>query len=198
MNSDSPRLLDQVRQALRRKHYSMRTEEAYVSWIKRYMLFHDKRHPRDMGAPEVTAFLTHLAVDEQVAASTQNQALAALLFLYRNVMNQPLEGTLDAVRAKQPHRPQPRRGSPPAGGGKRDAPLDGPTALWQWATLARMPTPADQRPGRHLSPDHRARRQRPERPPHDAARHPGRPVATPPPAGADCTPGRPAARLWRG
>jgi integron integrase len=104
MKPESPRLLDQVRQALRRKHYSIRTEEAYVSWIKRYILFHNKCHPRDMGVAEVEAFLTHLAVNEQVAASTQNQALAALLFLYTNVLDQPLERPLDTVRAKQPHR----------------------------------------------------------------------------------------------
>ncbi|GAP63158.1 hypothetical protein ARMA_1581 [Ardenticatena maritima] len=66
---------------LRRKHYSYRTEQAYIQWIKRYILFHNKRHPKEMGAPEIEAFLTHLAVEEHVAASTQNQALSALLFL---------------------------------------------------------------------------------------------------------------------
>jgi site-specific recombinase XerD len=76
-----PKLLDQVRAAIRLKHYSIRTEEAYVQWIKRFVLFHNKRHPNEMSAAEVAAFLTHLAVTEHVSASTQNQALAALLFL---------------------------------------------------------------------------------------------------------------------
>ena len=82
-----PKLLDQVRERLRLKHYSIRTEAQYVQWIRRYILFHGKRHPRDMGASEVEAFLTHLAVEGNVAASTQNQALSALLFLYREVLN---------------------------------------------------------------------------------------------------------------
>jgi len=104
MDSTTPRLLDQVRAVLRRKHYSLRTEEAYVGWVKRYVLFHQKRHPRDMGLPEVEAFLTDLAVVQQVAASTQNQALSALLFLYSEVLEQPLAGRVSAVRAKQPER----------------------------------------------------------------------------------------------
>ncbi len=94
----SPKLLDQVRQALRLKHYSIRTEESYVNWIRRYILFQNKRHPAEMGAPEVQAFLTHLAVPENVAASTQNQALSALLFLYREVLHQDL-GPINALRA---------------------------------------------------------------------------------------------------
>jgi hypothetical protein len=81
-----PKLLDQVRDRLRLKHYSIRTETQYVQWIRRFILFHDKRHPRDMGVAELEAFLTHLAVEGRVAASTQNQALSALLFLYREVL----------------------------------------------------------------------------------------------------------------
>jgi integron integrase len=104
MDSSPPRLLDQVRAVLRRKHYSLRTEEAYVGWVRRYVLFHHKRHPCDMGLPEVEAFLTDLAVAQQVAASTQNQALSALLFLYAEVLEQPLEGRVASVRAKQPDR----------------------------------------------------------------------------------------------
>lgn len=104
MSTNTPRLLDRVREVLRRKHYSIRTEEAYLGWIKRFILFHDKRHPREMGLPEVDAFLTHLAVHQGVAASTQNQALSALLFLYAEVLQQPLDGPLQAVRAKQPSR----------------------------------------------------------------------------------------------
>ena len=78
-----PRLLDRVRAAIRVRHYSRRTEKAYVAWIRRYIFFHDKRHPADMGEPEVTRFLSSLAVEGKVAASTQNQALSALLFLSR-------------------------------------------------------------------------------------------------------------------
>ena len=104
MQQRPTKLLDQVREAIQVKQYSIRTEEAYVSWIKRYILFHNKRHPRDMGVPEIEAFLTYLAVDQNVAASTQNQALSALLFLYREVLKQELERPVDAVRAKQPKR----------------------------------------------------------------------------------------------
>lgn len=98
------KLLDQLRDAIRRKHYSIRTEKAYVGWIRRYILFHDKRHPKDMGSREIEAFLTHLAVDQKVAASTQNQALSALLFLYRHVLHKDLDLPIDAVRAKRPKR----------------------------------------------------------------------------------------------
>ena len=98
------KLLDQVREAVRLKHYSIRTEEAYVSWIKRFILFHNKRHPKDMGSPEIEAFLTHLAVNRRVAASTQNQAFSALLFLYRYVLRIDLKGPIDAARAKRPQR----------------------------------------------------------------------------------------------
>jgi site-specific recombinase XerD len=76
-----PRLLEHVREVIRARHYSLRTEDTYVQWIKRFILFHDKRHPQTMGAAEVQAFLTDLAVTQHVAASTQNQALSALLFL---------------------------------------------------------------------------------------------------------------------
>lgn len=96
------KLLDQVSDAIRVKHYSIRTEEAYVAWIRRFILFHDKRHPKNMGGPEIEAFLTHLAVEGHVAASTQNQALSALLFLYRDVLKKELDYPIDAVRAKRP------------------------------------------------------------------------------------------------
>ena len=99
-----PRLLDRVRAALRLLHYSRRTEAAYVGWIRRYILFHGKRHPADMGAAEVTGFLSSLAVDGRVAASTQNQALSALLFLYRNVLEVDLPWLDRVVRAKRPER----------------------------------------------------------------------------------------------
>jgi len=94
------KLLDQVRDAIRLKHYAYRTEETYVQWIRRYILFHNKRHPSEMGRVEIEAFLTHLAVQEQVAASTQNQALNAILFLYREVLNQEVSA-VNAIRAKQ-------------------------------------------------------------------------------------------------
>ena len=104
MEKRPKKLLDRVREAIRIKHYSIRTEEAYVSWIKRYILFHNKRHPLQMGSPEIEAFLTYLAMDQHVAASTQNQALNALLFLYRAVLRQDLERPIDAIRAKRPQR----------------------------------------------------------------------------------------------
>lgn len=85
------RLLDQVRDAIRRKHYAYRTEKTYVHWVKRYVLFHNKRHPEEMGKPEIEQFLTYLAVEQNVAASTQNQALSALLLLYRHVLNVPID-----------------------------------------------------------------------------------------------------------
>ena len=97
------KLLDQVRDVLRAKHYSYRTEQAYVHWIRRFILFHGKRHPCDMNAVEIEAFLTHLAVARSVSASTQTQALCALLFLYKHVLRIDLP-PLDAVRAKRPKR----------------------------------------------------------------------------------------------
>ena len=101
--SKSP-FLESVRDLMRVKHLSYRTEEAYLGWIRRFILFHDKRHPKEMGAAEVQAFLTHLAVAGNVAAATQNQAFAALLFLYREVLQKPLGKIEDVVRAKLPKR----------------------------------------------------------------------------------------------
>ena len=98
-----PKLLDQVRAKIRVKHYSIRTEQAYVDWIKRFIVHFDKRHPRDLGAAEVEAFLTHLAVEGQVAASTRNQAKCAILFLYREVLAQELPWLDNVERAEQPH-----------------------------------------------------------------------------------------------
>lgn len=100
----APRLLDQVRAACRVRHYSLRTERAYVGWIRRFILANGKRHPRDMGGAEVTAFLTGLATRGRVAASTQNQALSALLFLYRVVLEVELPWLDDVIRAKRPRR----------------------------------------------------------------------------------------------
>jgi integron integrase len=95
------KLLDQMRDALQARHYSIRTENAYVDWARRFILFHHKRHPQDMGNPEIEAFLTHLAVERKVAASTQTQALSALLFLYRDVLHQELD-ELTITRARKP------------------------------------------------------------------------------------------------
>ena len=85
-----PKLLDQVRFTLKTKHYSLRTEESYIKWITGFIFFHNKRHPTEMGTSEVNSFLTHLAVKENVAASTQNQALCAIVFLYKHVLKQEL------------------------------------------------------------------------------------------------------------
>jgi site-specific recombinase XerD len=97
------KLLDQVRQTLRTRHMSIRTERVYVYWIERYIRFHGIRHPNTMGTPEVEQFLTHLAVEGRVSASTQNQALGALLFLYQHVLKLEI-GRLNAVRARRPVR----------------------------------------------------------------------------------------------
>jgi integrase len=99
-----PRLLDEVRRVLRLKHYSLRTEQAYVSWIRRFILANGKRHPREMGASEVERFLSGLAVDRRVSAGTQNQALAALLFLYKQVLDIQLPWLDTIVRAKRSRR----------------------------------------------------------------------------------------------
>jgi len=102
--SHTPRLLDQVRELIRIRHYSIRTEQTYVQWIRRYILFHGKRHPRDLGGDELTQFLSDLAVRRQVSASTQNQALNAILFLYRDVLKITLPWLEDVQRAKKPMR----------------------------------------------------------------------------------------------
>jgi Phage integrase, N-terminal SAM-like domain len=99
---NKPKLLDQVREAIRMRHYRIRTEEAYVSWIKRLILCHGKRHPLEMGADEITRSLSALAVSGQVSASTQHQALCALVFLYRHVLGRHFGWLEDVVRAKRP------------------------------------------------------------------------------------------------
>src|SRR6266700_2021550 len=100
--ASSPKLLDRVRWQLRFKHYSIRTERAYFDWIRRDILFHRKRHPDEMGEDESTAFLTHLHVDKQVAASTQNHAFAALLFLYQQVLDRKLDFIDNVQRVTRP------------------------------------------------------------------------------------------------
>ncbi|MBI2455371.1 MAG: integron integrase, partial [candidate division NC10 bacterium] len=98
-----PRLLDRLREALRSRHYSRRTEQCYCHWVKRFIFFHHVRHPADMAEPEINAFLTHLAIKENVSASTQNQALSALLFLYRHVLGREVGNLGDVISARKPH-----------------------------------------------------------------------------------------------
>jgi hypothetical protein len=99
-----PKLLERMRDHLRTRHYSIRTETAYVDWVRRFILFHDKRHPADMGSPEVAAFLTHLAVDRQVSASTQNQAKSAIFYLDKEVLLSQLLWLDEVVQTQAPKR----------------------------------------------------------------------------------------------
>ena len=101
MEQKPKKLLEQVREVMRLRHYAYRTEETYIHWIKRYILFHHKRHPREMGRDEIEAFLSDLAVNQQVAAVTQNQALNAILFLYQKVLDIKVTG-INAIRASAP------------------------------------------------------------------------------------------------
>ncbi len=104
MTPAKPKLLDQLRTAIRVRHYSIRTEEVYVQWVKRYIYFHGKRHPADLSEKHVNQFLSHLAVQGRVAAATQNQALCALVFLYRHVLQKELGNFGEIVRARRPIR----------------------------------------------------------------------------------------------
>src|SRR4051812_19776362 len=101
-SSASPKFLDRVRWHLRIKRYSLRTERAYVDWIRRYILFHKKKHPSEMGEENIAAFLSHLAIDNHVAAATQNQAFSALLFLYQHVLEKKLEFISGVERVRRP------------------------------------------------------------------------------------------------
>jgi len=101
---ENPKLLDQMREKIRFRHYSIRTEKAYIDWTKRYIFFHNKRHPNAMGAPEIETFLTYLAMDRKVASSTQNQALSAILFLYKEVLETDLPWLNNVERAKKPEK----------------------------------------------------------------------------------------------
>jgi len=102
--ANQPKLLDQVRNLIRARHYSIRTEDTYIGWIKRFIFFHGKRHPKDMGEKEIEEFLTDLAVSKNVAASTQNQAFNALLFLYREVLGMNFGALENVSRAKKPRK----------------------------------------------------------------------------------------------
>jgi integron integrase len=99
-----PKLLDRLREAMRSRHYSRRTEQTYCSWVKRFIYFHNLRHPEEMAEPEINAFLTHLAVKAKISASTQNQALSALLFLYRSVLGKEIGDLGEVIRARKPKR----------------------------------------------------------------------------------------------
>ncbi|MCA1779632.1 MAG: integron integrase [Xanthomonadaceae bacterium] len=103
-NQTKSPFLERIREAIRVRHYSIRTERTYIEWTRRFILFHGKRHPEEMGETEVAAFLTHLAVNRDVAASTQNQAMNALVFVYKHVLGRPLGDVVGAVRAKRPAR----------------------------------------------------------------------------------------------
>ncbi|RZO86386.1 MAG: integron integrase [Oceanococcus sp.] len=100
MSSPAPKLLDQLRQSIRSRHYSHRTEQTYTLWVRQFILFHNKKHPREMGKRHIEAFLSHLAMNRGISASTQNQALAAILYLYRHVLELELEWLADVTRAK--------------------------------------------------------------------------------------------------
>jgi integron integrase len=104
IRKSKPKLLDQLRESLRARHYSRRTEQTYCNWVKRFIHFHNVRHPGEMAETEINAFLTHLAVKEKVSASTQNQALSGLLFLYRHVIGRELGDLGDVIRARKPKR----------------------------------------------------------------------------------------------
>ena len=104
LSPSRPRLFDRLRMALRARHYSRSTEKAYCHWVKRFIFFHNVRHPADMAEPEINAFLTHLAVRDKVSASTQNQALSALLFLYRHVLGREVGDLGEVIRARRPKR----------------------------------------------------------------------------------------------
>ena len=104
VKEQQPKLLDRLRETLRTRHYSRRTEQTYSHWVKRFVYFHKMRHPEEMAEPEINTFLTHLAVKERVSSSTQNQALSALLFLYRHVLNREIGELRDVIRARKPKR----------------------------------------------------------------------------------------------
>ena len=104
VKEQQPKLLDRLRETLRTRHYSRRTEQTYCQWVKRFIYFHNVRHPEEMAEPEINAFLTHLAMKEKVSASTHNQALCALLFLYRHVLGREIGDLGEVIRARKPKR----------------------------------------------------------------------------------------------
>ena len=155
-----PKLLERVRETIRRKHYSLRTEITYVDSIKKYILFHHKRHPAEMGSAEMEQFLNYLAVQKGVAASTQNQALSALVFLYREVLRQDFDWMQNLERAKTPARLPVvlTETEGPSGAGTSRWPklADGRSALWLWLASDGVPAPAGERCRLHLQSHSRA------------------------------------------
>jgi len=103
-NKQPPELLDQVRQKIRYLHYSIKTEDAYIQWIRRYILSHEKRHPKEMGGEEISSFLNYLVNKENISAATQNQALTAIIFLYKQILNIDLGGLPEFQYARKPKR----------------------------------------------------------------------------------------------
>jgi len=103
-NKQPPKLLDQVRQKIRYLHYSIKTEDAYILWIRRYILSHEKRHPKEMGGEEISSFLNYLVNKENISAATQNQALTAIIFLYKQILNIDLGGLPEFQYARKPKR----------------------------------------------------------------------------------------------
>ncbi|MFM8510371.1 MAG: phage integrase N-terminal SAM-like domain-containing protein [Betaproteobacteria bacterium] len=138
-----PRLLDAVRQAVRVRHYSIRTESAYADWVRRFIRFYGLRHPREMGPAEVAAFLTHLAVDRTVSPSTQNQARSALVFLYRHVLQAELPWLQEVVAAKVQRRLPVTRSLPPLPSRTRISRCSKPMSFTRRrsASSSRMPVP---------------------------------------------------------
>ena len=156
------KLLDRVRDAVRLKHFAYSTEQTTVQWIKRFILFHDKRHPEEMGCAKVGVFLTHLAVQENVAASTQNQAFSAVLFLYRNVLHRELDFPIDALRGAKPKRLPTiltKQEARQVIGHLSGLPTHGHAALWRW--LEERPLRARLEPPR-AAPHSNSRRPAPQ------------------------------------
>jgi hypothetical protein len=173
----TPRLLDQVREVIRIKHYSIRTEQAYVQWIRRYIIYHGRRHPKELGAPELSAFLSALAVKGRVSASTQNQALNAILFLYREVLR-----TYAPLARGRPARQETAAPSRRLDAGRSEARtrppgwyrvVDGGGHLWRRLATSGMPAPAGEGPGVQPQRDSGSRRQGTEGPDNDVAAEPG-------------------------
>jgi integrase-like protein len=140
LSAQKPKLLDQVWAAIRLRHYSLRTEEAYVHWIRRFIFFHNTRHPLEMGEQEITHFLSALATEGHVSASTQNQALCALLFLYRQVFDRQVGWFEEVVRARPTataaRRVEPARSESTLGSSRWDSLAHGESLVWCWLALA--------------------------------------------------------------
>ena len=156
-----PRLLDEVRTTARLRHLSLKTEKAYVQQIKRFILFHGKKHPREMNEHHIRDYLSHLAVERKVAASTQNVALAAILFLYRDVLKQKLERIEEVERARlSRHLPSadPSRSNHRSPQPKRCTLFSGRTDVWIRFAVNGMPAPESEGPRLRLRTNHRSQR----------------------------------------